>query len=355
MAHLGVTWARRMLAPSWRVVWGDETHPVDPDEPGVVKALVLLTDGENWAGDRPESLPGRFFARFQGGLLDFVNAGDCRRQTGACAKLGKHHTTLPPDYASTYSALGRLGATVRREDGGQRMPFSRASARPRRGGRGAQRADGALLRGGARRRRFGLHRLDGPGPGPEPEARRVLRHRADPHRRRSGRRSTSWATTPSPSRLPSARSDSACSRCGASFRRGADMHRHRSGGHARTRPARPGLAPRFPSRASVPRSGRGGDTGTSTPDRRHRPANAGARKVSRLWRARARGTGPDRTPTAARRLVATHCGGGATSSALRNRRAPTIRDWTVSPHPAAPPWKAGQPKPRRRLHRRLTP
>ena len=125
MAHLGVTWARRMLAPSWRVVWGDETHPVDPDEPGAVKALVLLTDGENWAGDRPESLPGRFFARYQGGMLDFVDAGDCRRQTGACAKLGKHHTTLPPDYASTYSALGRLGATMRREDGGQRMPFSR--------------------------------------------------------------------------------------------------------------------------------------------------------------------------------------------------------------------------------------
>ena len=124
MAHLGVTWARRMLAPSWRTVWGDETHPVDPDEPGVVKALVLLTDGENWAGDRPESLPGRFFARYQGGVLDFVDAGECR--TGGCARLGNHHTPLPPDYASTYSALGRLGATVRREDGGQRHRFSRA-------------------------------------------------------------------------------------------------------------------------------------------------------------------------------------------------------------------------------------
>ena len=120
MAHLGVTWARRMLAPSWRTVWGDATHPVDSDEPGAVKALVLLTDGENWAGDRPESLPGRFFARYQGGTLDFVDADECRRAGDACAKLGKHHTTLPPDYASTYSALGRLGTTVRREDGGQR-------------------------------------------------------------------------------------------------------------------------------------------------------------------------------------------------------------------------------------------
>ncbi len=41
----GVTWAHRLLAPSWRSMWGGGTHPVDPEEDAVQKALVLLTDG----------------------------------------------------------------------------------------------------------------------------------------------------------------------------------------------------------------------------------------------------------------------------------------------------------------------
>ena len=40
--------AMRMLAPSWRTVWGDDAHPVEPAET-VTKALVLLTDGQNGA------------------------------------------------------------------------------------------------------------------------------------------------------------------------------------------------------------------------------------------------------------------------------------------------------------------
>ena len=44
---LGVAWGHRLLASSWRTVWGDDaTHPVDQAE-GVQKVLVLLTDGED--------------------------------------------------------------------------------------------------------------------------------------------------------------------------------------------------------------------------------------------------------------------------------------------------------------------
>ena len=52
MAHLGVTWGRRMLAHSWRAVWGssDSVHPVNPADGEVTKVLILLTDG----GQRPD-------------------------------------------------------------------------------------------------------------------------------------------------------------------------------------------------------------------------------------------------------------------------------------------------------------
>ena len=53
MAHLGVTWGRRMLAHSWRTVWGpsDSVHPINPADREVTKVLVLLTDGGNALGD----------------------------------------------------------------------------------------------------------------------------------------------------------------------------------------------------------------------------------------------------------------------------------------------------------------
>jgi len=45
---LGVVWGHRLLAPTWRTIWGGATatHPVDKAE-GVQKALVLLTDGDD--------------------------------------------------------------------------------------------------------------------------------------------------------------------------------------------------------------------------------------------------------------------------------------------------------------------
>ena len=43
---LGVLWGHRLLAPTWRNMWGDPVHPVDPSQhQGAQKALVVLTDG----------------------------------------------------------------------------------------------------------------------------------------------------------------------------------------------------------------------------------------------------------------------------------------------------------------------
>ena len=47
---LGVLWSQRLLEHSWKGVWDDAVHPVDPaarDNQGLRKAIVLLTDGED--------------------------------------------------------------------------------------------------------------------------------------------------------------------------------------------------------------------------------------------------------------------------------------------------------------------
>lgn len=47
---LGILWGQRLLSPTWRQVWGDAVHPVDPGSKGGAgtrKAIVLLTDGED--------------------------------------------------------------------------------------------------------------------------------------------------------------------------------------------------------------------------------------------------------------------------------------------------------------------
>ena len=48
---LGLLWGHRLLAPTWRKMWGDPVHPADPGQhKGTQKALVLLTDGEDTYG-----------------------------------------------------------------------------------------------------------------------------------------------------------------------------------------------------------------------------------------------------------------------------------------------------------------
>ena len=42
----GLVWATRLLASSWRDVWGHSVHPMG-ENTGVTKVIVLLTDGED--------------------------------------------------------------------------------------------------------------------------------------------------------------------------------------------------------------------------------------------------------------------------------------------------------------------
>ncbi len=115
MGHVGVTWARRMLAASWRPVWGDPVHPVDPAARQVTKALVLLTDGQNSAGDRSDSLPGLLHATYDAQASELELR--CRRKAAGCK-------VLRIGYASNYSAIGRFGAGVAED--GFRMAWARA-------------------------------------------------------------------------------------------------------------------------------------------------------------------------------------------------------------------------------------
>ena len=116
MSHLGLTWGRRMLAPAWREVWGDDTHPVDAAD-NVTKALVLLTDGENGANsDGWGELPGRISARYDT-VADALEFGcDSRRVAGCRILRGAHGWGSWNGYASRYTAVGRFGEG-RSEDG----------------------------------------------------------------------------------------------------------------------------------------------------------------------------------------------------------------------------------------------
>ena len=99
MAHLGVSWGRRMLAHSWRTVWGssDSIHPINPADREVTKVLILLTDGGNALGDNHSGLPGRLHAKH-------VGVPDCLDTVADPPRSCRQG-----DLGTFYSALGRLG------------------------------------------------------------------------------------------------------------------------------------------------------------------------------------------------------------------------------------------------------
>ena len=116
MSHLGLTWGRRMLAPSWRAVWGgaDATHPVDPAG-NVTKALVLLTDGQNGASsDNWGKLPGRVSASWD--TADDELEFGCDPKHVADCHILRGEIAMHDGYASLYTAVGRFGEG-RSEDG----------------------------------------------------------------------------------------------------------------------------------------------------------------------------------------------------------------------------------------------
>ena len=99
MAHLGVTWGRRMLAHSWRTVWGgsESVHPINPAEREVSKVLILLTDGGNALEDQHQKLPGKLDVKHVG-VPDCLDTVDDPPSSCKQGKIG-----------TFYSALGRLG------------------------------------------------------------------------------------------------------------------------------------------------------------------------------------------------------------------------------------------------------
>ena len=97
MAHLGVTWGRRMLAHSWRTVWGGSVHPINPAGREVTKVLILLTDGANALEDKHSKLPGMLDAKHVG-VPDCLDTVDNPPSSCKQGKIG-----------TFYSALGRLG------------------------------------------------------------------------------------------------------------------------------------------------------------------------------------------------------------------------------------------------------
>ena len=154
MAHLGVTWGRRMLAHTWREVWGDadSVHPINPVDRDVTKALILLTDGGNALEDDHSGLPGRLDAKHVGvpDCLDTVEDPPKSCRQGA---LGTY-----------YSALGRLGPAPGKEnDKAQGYYYSGWGLKGTTGGGeqndrdGARRAHEALLHPRASGRADGLH------------------------------------------------------------------------------------------------------------------------------------------------------------------------------------------------------
>ena len=119
LAHLGVTWGRRMLAASWRDVWGDAVHPVDPSEHSskhVTKTLILLSDGQNAAVDPRRtggsSCPPKTDDLLPGKLEVSFASGDSELGFGC----NKNDETVSSTYASHFTAMGRFGAG-REEDG----------------------------------------------------------------------------------------------------------------------------------------------------------------------------------------------------------------------------------------------
>ena len=125
---VGVQWARRLLAPSWREVWGGAVHPVDPSDPGrgdMRKVMVLLTDGEDNIGGGASIADVRAHAcadAKEDGIEIFVVAameprhvgGGLARSLRACASSPGHVYINNPDAPALREAFRDIAKRVSR-------------------------------------------------------------------------------------------------------------------------------------------------------------------------------------------------------------------------------------------------
>lgn len=128
----GIAWGIRLLAPSWRDVWGHAVHPMDADGE-VQKVIVLLTDGEdNYLGGgraRTHRQQGCTAAKNEGIIVFVITAmdpsnmgGDMARELKACSSQaddpdGTYHflnNSTPEKLRGAFSEIARQLVSLKR-------------------------------------------------------------------------------------------------------------------------------------------------------------------------------------------------------------------------------------------------
>ena len=118
MAHLGVTWGRRMLHPAWDAIWDPAGDPDDAKggsglkkDESVMQVLVLLSDGTNGGGLDPwHETPGRASVHLGVDLAaDGTEVKRLSLSRDFTSGVTLASTNLETAVVTGYSALGRNG------------------------------------------------------------------------------------------------------------------------------------------------------------------------------------------------------------------------------------------------------
>ena len=126
----GIAWAMRLLAPSWRPVWGHAEHPMEADGE-VQKIIVLLTDGEDnhFSNARTHRNQGCTAAKQQGILVFSIAAMSpgnlstrLEQDLEACSSQSDHpngkfvfvNNATPDALREAFAEIGRQVMRLRR-------------------------------------------------------------------------------------------------------------------------------------------------------------------------------------------------------------------------------------------------
>ena len=126
----GIAWATRLLAPTWRPVWGHAEHPMEADGE-VQKIIVLLTDGEDnhTSNARTHRNQGCTAAKQEDILIFTIAAMDPRnvsqrlaRDLGACSSQSDNpngkfvfvNNATPEALGEAFAEIGRQIMRLRR-------------------------------------------------------------------------------------------------------------------------------------------------------------------------------------------------------------------------------------------------